>query len=318
MEDIRAVEATGDRWQGQDQPQPLPPVLGSQPYVSILCKFSDFSVEPKNLAFFQGMYANAFPGLDHYWRELSYNQVDLLGSNAYGWFTLPQPRSYYIYDMNSDSDPDTDFDRLVTDCTAAADASVYFPDFAGVNLMFNADLDGFSYGGGYTLSLDSVTKGYGFTWIADWGYADISVVEHEMGHSFGLPHSSGMYGETYDNYWDVMSWDRHNGYSDPTYGKTGQHTIAFHKDLLGWLSAGDKYTAPQDSLVHTITIEQLALPQTANYKMAVLPVIGSTRFYTLEARHHIDDSYDRNIDGFSVIIHEVDPGRENSRPGGGL
>jgi hypothetical protein len=119
-----------------------------------------------------------------------------------------------------------------------------------------------------------------------------------------------MYGETYDNYWDVMSWDRHYSNSDPTYGKTGQHTIAFHKDLLGWLSAGDKYTAPQDNLVHTITIEQLALPQTASYKLAVLPVIGSTRFYTLEARQHADEGYDRNIDGFSVIIHEVDPGRE--------
>jgi hypothetical protein len=106
------------------------------------------------------MYANAFPGLDHYWRELSYNQVDVTGSTAYGWFNLPQPRSYYIYDMDSDSDLDTDFDRLATDCTAVADPSVYFPDFEGVNLMFNADLDSFSYGGGYTLSLDSVTQAY--------------------------------------------------------------------------------------------------------------------------------------------------------------
>jgi len=48
---------------------------------------------------------------------------------------------------------------------------------------------------------DGPTQSYGLTWIANWGYADISVVEHEMGHSFGLPHSSGMYGETYDNYW---------------------------------------------------------------------------------------------------------------------
>jgi len=38
----------------------------NQPYVSILCKFSDVAVEPKNLAFFQGMYASTFPGLDHY------------------------------------------------------------------------------------------------------------------------------------------------------------------------------------------------------------------------------------------------------------
>jgi len=314
VEEIRAVEvgAVQDQpWQGQDQPQPLPPVLGSQPYVSILCKFSDFAVEPKNLAFFQGMYANAFPGLDHYWRELSYNQVDLLGSNAYGWFTLPHNRAYYVYDMNSDGDPDTDFNRLVTDCTAAADASVYYPDFEGIHMMFNADLDGYSYGGGYTLSLDSVTQNYGATWIADWGYADISVVEHEMGHSFGLPHSSGMYGLTYDNYWDVMSNDRHWGLYDPIYGRTGQHTIAYHKDLLGWLSAADKTIVPQDGVVHTFLLERLANPQTANPKLAILPVIGSSRFYTLETRQWMDGGYDKNINGFQVIIHEVDPGREN-------
>ena len=315
VEEIRPVEVgtvQDQPWQGQDQPQPLPPVLGSQPYVSILCKFSDFSVEPKNLAFFQGMYANAFPGLDHYWRELSYNQLDLLGSTAVGWFNLPQPRFYYIYDMDSDSDPDADFARLTADCTAAADASVYFPDFEGVSLMFNADLDGYSYGGGYPISLDSPTpQNYGVTWIADWGYADISVVEHEMGHSFGLPHSSGMYGETYDNYWDVMSMDRHWGLSDPTYGRTGQHTIAYHKDLLGWLSAADKTTVPQDGAVHTITLERLANPQTANPKIAILPVIGSSRFYTLETRQWLDGGYDQNMNGFQVIIHEVDPGRAN-------
>ncbi|OGO28852.1 MAG: hypothetical protein A2Z16_11180 [Chloroflexi bacterium RBG_16_54_18] len=310
VEDIRSQENIP--LSGEDQSQPLPPVLGNQKYVSILCKFSDFAVEPRNLAFFQGMYANAFPGLDHYWRELSYNQLDLLGSTAVGWFNLPQPRSYYIYDMDSDSDPDADFARLTADCTAAADASVYFPDFEGVSLMFNADLDGYSYGGGYPISLDSPTpQNYGVTWIADWGYADISVVEHEMGHSFGLPHSSGMYGETYDNYWDVMSMDRQWGLPDSTYGRTGQHTIAYHKDLLGWLSAADKFTVPQDGVVHTITVERLANPQTANPRLAILPVIGSSRFYTLETRQWLDGGYDKNIFGFQVVIHEVDPAREN-------
>jgi len=120
-----------------------------------------------------------------------------------------------------------------------------------------------------------------------------------------------MYGETYDNYWDVMSNDRHWGLSDPTYGRTGQHTIAYHKDLLGWMSAADKTTVPQDGAVHTITLERLANPQTANPRMAILPVIGSSRFYTLETRQWLDGGYDKNINGFQVIIHEVDPGRDN-------
>ena len=40
-------------------------IFGSQPWVSILCKFSDKSSEPRNLSFFDGMYSNVFSGLDH-------------------------------------------------------------------------------------------------------------------------------------------------------------------------------------------------------------------------------------------------------------
>ena len=289
-------------------------VMGSQPYISILCKFSDVTEEPQDLAFFQSMYANTFPGLDHYWRELSYDQIDLLGSDAVGWFTLPQPRDYYIYDMDADEDLDTDFDRLTTDCTAAADSAVYFPNFVGINMIFNADLDEHSYGGGRTLTLDSVTQGYGTTWIADWGYDDISVVEHEMGHSYGLPHSSAMYGDIYDNFFDVMSMDRQSHLADETYGRTGQHTISYHKDLLGWLTTGDIYEVPQDDTVYRITIERLALPQSTNHKMAKLPVSGTTRFYTLEVRQSEDCGYDANLyyrfNKFGLVIHEVDPSRE--------
>ena len=160
-------------------------------------------------------------------------------------------------------------------------------------MMFNADLDGYPTA---VLAPEPGRRREGLrvTWLADWGYADISVVEHEMGHGFGLPHSSGMYGEIYDNYWDVMSWDRHNIYTDPTYGKTGQHTIAYHKDLLGWLEEpGNQYTVPTDGGVYTFNIERLALPVTDNYRMVILPVKNSDRFYTLERR---------SVNGYDKIL----------------
>ena len=31
----------------------------------------------------------SYPGLDHYWRELSYNQMNVTGSEVVGWYTLP-------------------------------------------------------------------------------------------------------------------------------------------------------------------------------------------------------------------------------------
>lgn len=66
---------------------------GSQAWISILCKFSDSVSEPRALSYFHNMYADSYPGLGHCWREQSYDLVDLTGSSAAGWFTLPQPRS---------------------------------------------------------------------------------------------------------------------------------------------------------------------------------------------------------------------------------
>ena len=41
-----------------------------------------------------------------------------------------------------------DFGRAAHDCAAVADSAVYFPNFVGINFMFNGDLDGPAWGGG--------------------------------------------------------------------------------------------------------------------------------------------------------------------------
>jgi M6 family metalloprotease-like protein len=287
----------------------LPAVTGTKPWISIMCKFSDKSAEPKNLAYFQGMYANVKPGLDHFWRQLSYNNVDLIGSNASGWFNLPHTEAYY---NPSDTGGGTDLDLLATDCTAAANPTVNFSLYqnGGINMMFNTDVDnGWAWGGTKWMNLDGVAQVWSITWEPPWAYDDISVIQHEMGHGFGLPHSSGAYGATYDNAWDVMSWDRYNciAATDPTYGCIAQHTISYHKDKLGWIPGGQKLTPTWGSTT-TITLEQLGLPTTSNYKMAQIPIGGSgTHFYTVEARRLT--GYDIKLAGAAVIIHEVDTTR---------
>ena len=278
-------------------------VSGSQPWVSIMCKFSDYATEPKNLAYFQGMYGASSPGLDHYWREVSYNTVNVVGSTAVGWYVLPQPRSYYVYNNS------LNFDRAANDCTAAADPYVNFANVVGINLMFNAELDGYAWGGSNYMTLDGVTKLWRMTWEPPWGYADVTVIAHEMGHGFGLPHSSGNYGQTYDNRWDVMSdtWSDCGNSTDATYGCLGQHTISYHKDILGWIPANQKFIPTGGT--ENITLEQLALPQTSNYKIAQISIGGSsTHFYTVEVRRKT--GYDVKLPGAAVVIHEVNTTRE--------
>ena len=151
-------------------------------------------------------------------------------------------------------------------------------------MMFNDELDGFAWGGSRYLTLDGVSRTWYTTWEPPWGYENISVIAHEMGHGFGLPHSSGNYGETYDNQWDVMSdiWSSCGIFWDPTFGCLGQHTISYHKNMQGWIGARH-VVVPLNSQA-TLTLEQLALPPAGNDLMAQIPINGSsTLYYTVEA-----------------------------------
>ncbi len=284
-------------------------VSGPQAWATILCRFSDFSgFTPHPVSWFDTlMLGTTAPGLEHYWRELSFNNVNLTGSAVRGWYTLPHPRSYYVYG----SPAQFDHQRAANDCTAIADADVNFPGFVGINLMFNADLDGYAWGGSWTLTRDGQTKNYRMTWLPPWGYENQGPVGHEMGHGFGLPHSSGPYSATYDSRWDVMSdiWGNCPPY-DPTYGCVGPHTISYHKDILGWIPSAQKYVAGLGSS-GTITMERLGQPTSGtSYLMAQIPIGGSTtQFYTVEVRRFA--GYDTKLPGEAMVIHRVDTTRSD-------
>jgi hypothetical protein len=181
-------------------------VTGAQPWVNLLCRFADAAaVTPHPVSWFETLMGTAYPGLDHYWQELSYGQVDLTGTTVAGWYDLPRPRSHYVYDRNGDGSEDLDWGRAVKDWTAVADADVVFPNFVGVNLMFNQNLDCCAWGGSSTLTRDGQTRTYRTTWLPPWGYENQGVLGHEMGHGFGLPHSSGPYNPTTTSIFDLSA-----------------------------------------------------------------------------------------------------------------
>lgn len=287
----------------------LAAVSGSNPWVTIMCKFSDITDEPNDRAYFVGMYGDTRPGLNHYWKELSFDTADITGSTVgTDWYDLPHPESHY---NPTDTPKGTDLGLLAADCIAAADADIDFSLYTGINMMFNSDFDnGWAWGGSATMTLDGETRIWSLTWEPPWSYANISVIAHEMGHGFGLPHSTAIDRDpdhVYDNAWDVMSWDRYNcaAATDPTYGCMAQHTISYHKDLLGWIPGTRKMTVPDPVSVTTLILEDLAAPASANYQMAIIPIGGSTtNFYTVEARRFT--GYDSKLPDEGVIIHNVD------------
>ncbi|HEU4556554.1 MAG TPA: putative Ig domain-containing protein [Longimicrobium sp.] len=273
---------------------------GPRPYVTVLCRFPDQPQLPHPADWYANLLTGtAQPGLDHYWREVSDGRINLGGSAVVGWYDLPSPLAAYFPNGMSQS---PDFGKLVNDCTGVADAAVDFTQYVGVNMQFNANLPA-SWGGSWTLTRDRTSPiSSPMTWMASW--AGQSVYAHEMGHSFGLPHSSGPYTQTYDSKWDVMS----HTYTrfDAAYGSyIGQHTIIWHKELLGWVPAARTYT-PGTGVRRSFVLERSELPPAnANPTMVRVPIPGGSQFFTVEARRFV--GYDQFLPGEAVLVHRVNP-----------
>jgi len=282
-------------------------VHGAQPFATILCKFADVPAEPDPIAYFEQLLGNAYPGLDHYWREISYGAISLAGSIVTGWHELPHPSSHYLTGSPNSPMPTAespvDLQRLAEDCVAAAGEAVERSQYVGINLIFNVDLDR-PRGGEVCLSQDGNSRCYRTTWLWPGWYHNQSIWAHEMGHTFGLQHSSVGSGNGYGNMWDVMSVDGPCR-TEPGYGRIGQHLIAYQKNILGWIPADRIFVAKPDSKA-TITLEQTAVPAAGNYLLARIPIHDSgadRHYYTIEARRRA--GYDASLPGDAVIIHEV-------------
>ena len=287
------------------------PVNGVTRWVTLMCKFSDIGTEQKTQAFFQSQYGEGVGQLGHYWREVSYDKINLTGSSAYGWFTLPQPRSHYVTEENGEDK--ADLKKLFADCGAAADATVDFNSVQGVNMMFNGDLDGYAWGGGMCAPLEGrsnfCTRA---TWNPPWSFSNLAPLAHEMGHGYGLPHSDNSDGDsdTYDNPWDVMSDGWYNAVSDSTYGTRPKHINVFQRHRLSWVDgARQQIIVLGDLATRDIALDYAHLAGSGNVQMLVLSLSPqadpyATVVYTLEARKR-EGPYEGALAGDAVIVHKV-------------
>ena len=288
-------------------------IAGTTVWATILCKFSDIATEQKPLSFFAGQYGNAPGQLDNYWREVSYDKINLAGSAAYGWFTLPSPRSVYVT-LQPDGTQKANLNKLFDDCTTVADASVNFAangGLQGINMMFNGDLDGYAWGGSRCKLLDGVNKCWSSTWNPPWSFSNLAPLAHEMGHGYGLPHANNSDGDatTYDNPWDVMSDAWSNAVSDATYGARAKHLSTYSRDRLGFVDAARKQTVDAAG-TYAIELDRASLAGSAKVQMIVVRAPGdpASRYYTIEARKRVGN-YEARLAGDAVIIHAVDTTR---------
>jgi hypothetical protein len=269
---------------------------GPQPWVTVLCRFADSpDVTPHTPAWYEGMMGNEFPGMDHYFRQISNGSISLAGSTVVGWFDLPQAMTYYA------SGGEVNWGALADDCTAAAESVIDYSLFVGINMFFNQNYDGPAGGHDrWPLTRDGQARTFGLTWLPTW--ATQQVVAHEMSHGFGIPHSN-IPGAVAGNMWDG---DGNCSPPHPIYGCIASARIAYHLDHAGWVPSGRKaVVAPGKRL--TLPIDRLVLPSSDSSLLVAQVQVSDSRFYSIEARRSA--GYDAYLPGEAVIINDVDTTR---------
>ncbi|MFC1665058.1 hypothetical protein ACFL17_05440 [Pseudomonadota bacterium] len=282
--------------------EPQEALSGSEPWITLPCKFKDENSEPKDQAYFNAQYGDDPGELNHFWKTESYNNINIDGSTSPDWLDLPNNRSAYITEAPGCSSSQVDHGKLFSECVAQHDSSVDFSAFTGINLVFNGNLDGCAWGGGRWATLDGVAKVWPVTWLPPFGYFNNSVFEHENGHGYGLPHSTNWDndGYPYDNLWDYMSGGQFFPGSNP-YGSWGTGGMAYHKEFLQWLLPGEIVEITAGS--HTVDLDPLGAATATNARMIKLP-LDANKLWTIEAREKTG-VYEIGLPGTAVIISEV-------------
>ncbi|MCW5874116.1 MAG: M6 family metalloprotease domain-containing protein [Anaerolineales bacterium] len=268
------------------------PSLGA---VQVVVLFADYDDAPAAQSP-QDLFAIISPQAEQFFAAQSYGRFTLELQPHFVWLRLSQPSAHYGASLTSY------FEHLafLQEAVDLADAEVDFSQADAVVLLSNPDAYEIIYGPTYTgfldsgLTADGVIIPNGTTSGRDlihWGYLWLN---HEMGHSLGLP---DLY--AYDNGEHIFRYN--GGYSlmGNIFGHAPELT-AYERWILGWLDDEQIYCLP----AHDTTQQTLTAIETAGGLKALVVALDESRSLVVEARRAL--GYDERLEQPGVLVYVVD------------
>lgn len=303
--------------------QATPPPIeasGSERWITLLCRFADATDEtPFPTSWFEGLMSSRSPGVDNWFRQVSYGKVDLAGSEVVGWLNLPNPEAAYRIPTPYSEQRVLNDRAILQDCVDAADAKVDFSTAYGINVMVNRpDTQAIERSTSIVTDDGRISTRSVLLTPARHGYLNQAVVVHEMLHGNYLFHSSGPYDFTYDSAWDPMSAADVCERPHPVYGCVAVHVPAQRKSSaplsLHWIPAEREVTVAAGGASQSIDVDALWPAEGTDALLVRVPA-GVFEEYSIEVRSRV--GYDRGIPAAGVVIHFYDPFAASPAGGGG-
>ncbi|WP_199611661.1 M6 family metalloprotease domain-containing protein [Flocculibacter collagenilyticus] len=319
MRTFTLITGRPDKTRAHNHSLDAAPVVGVRKALALLVDFSDKKATTSKSHFNDLLFDVGSNSMRDYYREVSYNKLDVQGQVAgsgptAGWYRAPHPKSYYTNNDYGFGAYPKNAQRLVEQLIDLAAPHVNFANYD-------------NSGNGKVEALMIICAGIGAEqssnkndfWSHKWSIAPkavdgvtvdkyfmapengkVGVMSHELGHLLlGLP---DLYDTDYSSRgtgrWDLMaggSWN--NG------GNTPAHPTAWCKVKAGWITPTVIHNAAQ-----AVTIKPYAdNPQV--YKLPIGPA-NSKEYFLLSNRKKT--KFDQHIPGEGLIIEHIDDNKTNN------